>query len=335
MNVPEAIPQFVAYLRAHERAESTIQTYVSALNRFCHYLDELGESVDCHRLTVTHITQFAVWSKKNQKTMARTRVTYLACLSTFVDFMTYNVLPEQERLNRSLQDDLAHEIRLLMRDIQRTTRHQRKRAPDDDHVDKLLAAVSQSPTLSGTVAEQTRQRLMWLRDRAILYGLAHTGMRVGELVQLKRGQLHTKTHSAYVDGKGRKQRLVVFSPQAWELLQAYLQERHDGGSGQALSQRPLYASHHRGSRGDGAQPLTTRSVQRTVEKWAHAASIADFHFTPHTFRHYFATRMLRETDNLAVVQDMLGHESADTTRIYAQTTAEDIVAAHQRVFGKK
>ena len=334
MNVSEAIPQFVAYLRAHERAESTIQTYVSALNRFCHYLDEIGESMDCHRLTVTQITQFTVWSKKSQKTMARTRATYLACLSTFVDFMTYNAMPEQERLDRLLQDDLTHEIRLLLRDIQRTTRHQRKHVPDDDDVDKILNAVSQSPTLSGNAAAQVRQRLMWLRDRAMLYALAHTGMRVGELVQLKRGQLRTKTHSAYVDGKGRKQRLVVFSPTAWELLQAYLQERHDGGSGQALSQRPLYASHHRGARSDGAQSLTTRSVQRAVEKWAQAAGIENFHFTPHTFRHYFATRMLRETDNLAVVQDMLGHESADTTRIYAQTTAEDIVAAHQRVFGK-
>jgi site-specific recombinase XerD len=335
MNLFTAVTQFAAYLRAHERSEATIDTYTSALRRFESYLTEAKAPTQVNRLTVAHITKFTVWLREQQQTTPRTRATYLACLSTFMDFMAYNVTPEREQLDKSRKEELTHEIRLILKDIGGVTRHQRKRAPDDDDVDKLLATVSQPPTLSGTVAEQTRQRLRWLRDRAMLYALAHTGMRVGELVQLKRGQLHTKTHSVYVDGKGRKQRLVVFSPQAWELLQAYLQERRDGGSGQALSQRPLYASHHRGTRGDGAQPLTTRSVQRTVEQWAHAAGIAAFHFTPHTFRHYFATRMLRETDNLAVVQDMLGHESADTTRIYAQTTAEDIVAAHQRVFGKK
>jgi site-specific recombinase XerD len=335
MNLSNAVTQFAAYLRAHERSEKTIDAYLSALRRFEVYLNETKKPTDVNQLTITHITQFTVWLREDQKTAPRTRAMYLACLSTFMDFMAYNVTPERQRLDKSRKEELTHEIRLILRDIGGVTRHQRKRAPDDDDVDKLLNAVSQSPTLAGTVAEQTRQRLMWLRDRAMLYALAHTGMRVGELVQLKRGQLHAKTHSAYVDGKGRKQRLVVFSPEAWELLQAYLQERRDGGGGQALSQRPLYASHHRGARSDGAQPLTTRSVQRIVEKWAQAAGIADFHFTPHTFRHYFATRMLRETDNLAVVQDMLGHESADTTRIYAQTTAEDIVAAHRRVFGKK
>lgn len=334
MNLLTAVHQFASYLRAHERSEATIETYQSALRRFGVYLDATQTPTDVNELTIAHITQFTVWLREQQQTTPRTRATYLAGLSTFMDFMAYNVTPAGQRLDKSRKEELTHELRLIIKDIGGVTRYQRKRAPDADDVDKLLARVNERPTLMGTPVEQTRQRLRWLRDRALLYALAHTGMRVGELVQLQRGQLHTKTHSAYVDGKGRKQRLVVFSPAAWERLHAYLQERHDGGSGQALSQRPLYASHHRGLRGAGAQRLTTRSVQRTVEKWAHAAGIADFHFTPHTFRHYFATRMLRETDNLAVVQDMLGHESADTTRIYAQTTAEDIVTAHQRVFGR-
>jgi integrase len=63
-----------------------------------------------------------------------------------------------------------------------------------------------------------------------------------------------------------------------------------------------------------------------------AGVLERFNLTPHSFRHWFATRFLRHTRNLALTQDVMGHASPQTTRIYAKTTKEDHIAAHESLF---
>ena len=70
-------------------------------------------------------------------------------------------------------------------------------------------------------------------------------------------------------------------------------------------------------------------VSAIVEK----AGISE-NFTPHSFRHAYATRMYQVTHDLALVQDLLGHANPSTTRIYAQIYPEDMKATYQQVFGK-
>jgi site-specific recombinase XerD len=55
--------------------------------------------------------------------------------------------------------------------------------------------------------------------------------------------------------------------------------------------------------------------------------------TPHRFRHWFATRMLSATGDLATTQDLLGHANPATTRIYAQVSETNKQKAHREVFG--
>ena len=61
----------------------------------------------------------------------------------------------------------------------------------------------------------------------------------------------------------------------------------------------------------------------------------DLGITPHRFRAWFATHLVAETGDLAAVQDLLGHESADTTRVYTKVAAQRLADVHRRAFGRR
>jgi site-specific recombinase XerD len=178
--------------------------------------------------------------------------------------------------------------------------------------------------------KRPRLELARLRNIAMLQALRTSGMRVGELVGLKRDDLDYRLHTARVTGKGNKQRIVYFDDAAWNAIQAYLKARGDGARGRALYQQPLFARHDRRA-SSKVLPLTTDTVRMVFNSLARAAGI-QVAMTPHSLRHAFATKVLEATGDLAVVQDMLGHSSPVTTRIYAKVSNKKMREAHHRAF---
>ncbi len=159
-----------------------------------------------------------------------------------------------------------------------------------------------------------------LRDRAIFELLYGGGLRISELVALDAGQVSIEDASAIVHGKGAKERLVLFGEPAMQALETYLRDA-----------RPLLLSpgiHGSRSRPERGAPLflsrlgtrlTARSVQMLIKRHALAAGISeDVH--PHLLRHSFATHLLDGGADLRIVQDLLGHSSANTTQIYTHVS---------------
>ena len=167
-----------------------------------------------------------------------------------------------------------------------------------------------------------------LRNIALLETLRSTGARVGEVVALRRADLTYERQAAVVTGKGGKQRLIYFDDSAWGALGHYLQVRQDGASGRALASLPLFARHDLGA-GSKVLPISTNTVRSVVNEFCQAAGL-DEPVTPHLFRHRFATGVLSATHDLAATQDLLGHSSPTTTRIYARLTEEDTAEAHRQ-----
>jgi len=207
-----------------------------------------------------------------------------------------------------------------------------KRLPSEDAVERLLVVVRTPlpPLPAGSaVTPETEQRrhLVWLRDRAIVECLMTSGLRVAELTALRYADLLAEQHGAEIQGKGKKHRVVLFSLRAWDSLQEYLQVRDHGRN---QPETPVFARHNPQQKEPGVQPITSRSIQRTFRDLAAQAGLA--RLTPHQLRHYYATVLLRLSGNLALVQDALGHQSADTTRRYAQVALEDLQREHARIF---
>jgi len=188
---------------------------------------------------------------------------------------------------------------------------------EQDELDRILAMPLRES--DGLVA---------LRDKAILELLFATGLRVSELANLKIDQVNLKRDEFTVRGKGDKVRVVFFSDAAKSAIRAYLGKRLDASP-------HLFVSHDRAKGGrENSGPLTPRSVQRLVERYAKSAGITK-RITPHTMRHTFATDLLMNGADIRSVQSMLGHASIMTTQIYTHVTNAHLKDIHKKFHGKK
>ncbi len=143
------------------------------------------------------------------------------------------------------------------------------------------------------------------RNVAILNVMARAGLRVSEVVNLRLDDIelnHRKGSVKVKAGKGLKERTVPLPLQARRALQAYLDVRPEFGGDLLFVSRT-------GNR------MSSRDVQRLVSKAAWLAGI-DRKVTPHTLRHTYATRALRNGVDLATLSRLLGHENITTTARY-------------------
>ncbi|HEY93601.1 MAG TPA: tyrosine recombinase XerC [Dehalococcoidia bacterium] len=153
------------------------------------------------------------------------------------------------------------------------------------------------------------------RDRAFLELLYASGLRVSELASLKLDQINLETREIRVIGKGSKERVVLMGEPAAKALQVYIYEARDLIPKIRLTSRTnkkktkaVFINHE-------GFPLTERSVQEILQKYADKAGIGK-KVHPHMLRHTFATHMLDGGADLRVVQELLGHADLSTTQIY-------------------
>ncbi|MDD4921719.1 MAG: site-specific tyrosine recombinase XerD [Bacteroidales bacterium] len=163
------------------------------------------------------------------------------------------------------------------------------------------------------------------RNKAMLETLYSCGLRVSELVQLKLSHCYFNEEYIMVEGKGSKQRLVPVSRKAIHEIQLWMLDRNklsvQKGSEDFVFLNRLGAG------------LTRSMVFRIIKDQAAVAGIQK-NISPHTFRHSFATHLLEGGANLRVIQQMLGHESIQTTEIYTHMDKtylrEQILTFHPR-----
>jgi integrase len=100
-----------------------------------------------------------------------------------------------------------------------------------------------------------------------------------------------------------------------------------------LGAQPVFARHDRGAGWKQVKPLSSHAIENLLWELVEETGL-DVVITPHKFRHWFATKMLAATADLATTQDLLGHSNPATTRIYAQVSEKKKQSAHQQVFGE-
>jgi integrase/recombinase XerC len=169
-----------------------------------------------------------------------------------------------------------------------------------------------------------------MRDRAILELFYSGGLRRGEVLSLRVQDVDLAARQVRVWGKGKKQRIALLGRPAAQALQRYLEV----GRPQLLAADPEAAArppvalflNRRGRPIASARTLNT-ILSHYVRQVGLPSSV-----TPHTLRHSFATHLLEGGADLRVVQELLGHESVQTTTIYTQVTLNHlrhvVTAAH-------
>ena len=172
-------------------------------------------------------------------------------------------------------------------------------------VDRLLDAPDESTPLG-------------IRDKALLETLYACGVRLAEIHGMNVSDINFQERAVLVQGKGSKERWVLFGQPTEIALQRYLK---DGRPVLANSASMALFLNRYGQR------LSRRSMEKLVRRYsAVAGTRTDVH--PHTLRHTFATHMLEGGADLRVIQELLGHSSPTTTQVYTHVTKKEALAAY-------
>ena len=186
-------------------------------------------------------------------------------------------------------------------------------------IHKVKTCKTVKETYSDEALELMRDHSECVRDLAIIDMLASTGMRVGELVKLDRSDIDFANRECIVLGKGNKQRKVYFDARTKIHLQRYLNSRTDDNPALFVTlQRPY-------------NRLQISGVEIRLRRLGEKLNLNKVH--PHKFRRTLATMAIDKGMPIEQVQQLLGHQSVDTTLQYAMVNQSNVKQSHRRYIG--
>lgn len=296
MDLEKLIDDFLTYCEIEKNhSHNTIINYNHYLKRFLHWTKENNISSP-NQIDLDIIKKYRLYLNRLTEVNKKTQSYHIIALRAFIKYLA----------NRDIKTIAAEKIALpKMPDRQITFL-------EEDELEKLLSMPKPD-------------NIIGLRDKAILELLFSTGLRVSELVNLKKNTILAAKKEFSVRGKGGKTRVVFLSGRASLAIKNYLQARNDKNTS-------LFINHHEIAAQKKETHLTSRTVQRIVKKYAGQAGLAK-KITPHILRHSFGTDLLRSGADLRAVQQLLGHSSITTTQIYTHVTDQHLREVHQAFHG--
>lgn len=282
------------YLHDQDKSEQTVKAYMADLTSFSRWFQQTTRGpLDLEHVTPMEIINYRNamldWGKK-PSTINRS----LISISSFCQWAQQNdLIPSNpaEGVRSVAEEPLA------------------PRALERKEQLALLRAVRKSDNL---------------RDLAIITMLLHTGMRVGELCNLRVSDIRISTHSNMVtvrEGKGTKRRNIPLNSTVISILKDYLKSL-DTDEHVVLITGPNPEKERFLFYGQKRMPLTDRGVRYIIQKYAYHAKIE--HLSPHVFRHTCAKNLIDAGQSIDRVSKILGHSNVNTTAVYTIPTERDL-----------
>jgi site-specific recombinase XerD len=270
MSPKQQIDGFEKYWRRRKPGSSTALHYASDVRIFFKW----AQGISPDTITVHDVDEFIGWQQSLDRAQATIRRRLIA-LHMFYDYLTY--IREEHVANPVITQrhyiDKGHH---LPRDIRQ------------EEIEKLSTAIGDH-----------------LRDRTIFTLMLHTGMRVGEVVNLRLADVYLSENRLphlRVIGKGQRERIAYLSATATLLLNEYLATRP------VKTEEKVFLNRRWKS-------ITITGIQLQLAMYCRQA---DIWVTCHQLRHTFACRMIAAGVPVSSVQKMLGHNSIRTTQMYVQ-----------------
>lgn len=275
------LDRFLSTKRLEGRSEKTLNYYENTIRKMLHYIDKNATAIQTNDLRA-YLSDY----QKNNKIS--------------------NVSVDNIRRNlSSFFNWLEDENYILKSPVRR--------------IHKIKGTISVKEAFSDDELERLRAHCVEIRDLALIDLLASTGMRVGEVVRLNRGDIDFAERECIVYGKGDKERLVYFDARTKLHLQTYLSQRSDEEDALFVS---LRAPHTR---------MKIGGIEVRIKKLGLVSDVKKCH--PHKFRRTMATIAIDKGMPIEQVQKLLGHEKIDTTLRYAMVKQSNVKNAHRKYIG--
>lgn len=290
-----ATSQWLDWLKNIKRCSGyTLTSYAHDVEHFTYFMAEhLGGEVGLRSLQKLAQRDFRAWlaQRVNEGLEPASNARALSALKTFFRFL--------ER-TRGVENPAIFNIR---------TPKQKKALP---------RALSQDESVSAMESIRDLQDESWVgkRDLALLTLIYGCGLRIGEALSVKRGDI-AEADTLRILGKGNKERDVPLLPVVKEAIDDYIKACPYPFSVRS----PLFV----GKRGKALDPAVFQAQLRKLRGLAGLPESA----TPHAFRHSFATHLLSSGADLRSIQELLGHASLSTTQRYTHVDKDRLLKAYR------
>ena len=271
-------------------SQNTLESYKNDLGKFRNFLEKNNKTVlKADHFLILSFLSFLLDKGFSSKTVSRN-------ISSLKSFFKYLISVEHIKINPMLNIDAPKSGLFLPTTLTVEETQQILDAPNE------LRAIE-------------------MRDKAMLYTLYATGMRISELISLNMHNVDLTRGSVQVIGKGGKERLIPLTSDAINMIKKYLIEAREKLS-KGKDHNNIFVSTH-------GKQISRHSFWHRIKAYLKKVDVRkEVH--PHTLRHAFATHMLNNGADLRSVQLLLGHSDLATTQIYTHVAKAEVKNLHKK-----
>ena len=300
------IDDFLLNLQVNNLSQETVYNYERDLKVFENFLNEINIGFDnIDKKTILNYKAYLVSrdrktpkSQPGKKKLASFSINRM--LSTIRSYLKYLIdMDYKTPVSPS-------EIKLVK------TERKHPRVSELEEITKLI----ESPT------RFEGNKVIALRNRAILETLFSTGMRISEVINLKKEQID-KTGRIFIMGKGKKERFVYLTPRAQKHIKNYSEVRGE------IDSHYLFVPYRGKNVNLKDKKISPNYLEGKVKRYRELLGL-NVPISVHGIRHAFATYLAESGANPAAIQILLGHESLDTTTRYVHASDRYAERMHKK-----
>lgn len=285
------LDSYLGYLRVERRlSDNTCESYKIDLIQFNTYIKNRVGNVKVEKISKEVLNDYILYLKDNYKESSYLRK--VASLKSFNNYLISIDMPGNDY------------IELL------EAKKREKRLPkylSQNEIDDFLN------NLDVTTNSE-------IRNKAMFETLYATGMRVSEIINIKVQDVNLENMTIRVEGKGKKQRIVILNETAVSSLENYMENARIQLMDELTDYLFLNQKGHK---------MTRQGFNYILKQKAKEVGIVDI--SPHIFRHSIATHMLNNGGDLRLIQTLLGHANITTTEIYTHVSKKKVLEEYEKM----
>ena len=266
-------------------SSNTIVAYKKDLNQFTNWcLNNKISFIEVQKKDINFYINFLKEKNLNSSSINRK----LSVIKNFYDYLNQVNLINLNELKAIVTQKLEKNLPKLLSE------------------EEILTLIDKSEEM---YVENPIKNISYLRIQVILEILYSTGLRISELLNIKINQVANIKDKLYINGKGNKQRLVIFNKNALDLLKNWISIMIKNNKNKNSY---LFENIH------NIKVISRQQIYKDLKKLALKTNTDLEKLSPHSIRHSFASHMLNRGADLRSIQKLLGHSDISTTEIYTQ-----------------